>query len=83
MPKASARGGTSAARRPTAAGPGPGMRFLGRYRREVGLVSTAILEIPLRALGRPQRDVTGLELVVMTANRITGRGVVALGQGFP
>lgn len=83
LPPASSRENLSATNVPTAVGPDPGMKCLGRYRREVGLVSTAILEVPLRALGRPQPEVTGLELVVMTANHLTGRGMVALGRGGP
>lgn len=78
---ASSRESLSAAKVPTAGGVDPGMKCLGRYRREVGLVSTAILEVPLHALGRPQPEVTGLELMVMTANHLTGRGMVALGKG--
>lgn len=76
-------GGLAADKLATAAGLGSGMKPLGRYRREVDLVSTAILEIPLQALGKPQREVTGLELVVMTANHVTGRGIVTLAGRFP
>lgn len=45
-----------------------GMRLLGRYFREVSLNQTAILQVPLTALGVPQRDSHRLEVVVMTAS---------------
>lgn len=57
---------------------GSGMRILGRYQREVSLVSTAILEIPLQALGPPRPDARGLELEIMTAARVTGQGFVPI-----
>ena len=56
----------------------PGMRMLGRYRREVSLVSTAILEIPLQVLGPPRADARGLELEIMTAAKLTGKGYVPI-----
>lgn len=50
-----------------------GFRTLGNYVREVALKQTAILDIPLRALGPAPPATTGLELVVLTGTRETDR----------
>lgn len=69
-------GGVSAA--PSPRNLASGMRLLGRYQREVSLVSTAILDIPLKVLGPPRRGVKGIEVQVMTAAQLTGSGYVPM-----
>ncbi|MEJ2346407.1 MAG: hypothetical protein P8076_11080 [Gammaproteobacteria bacterium] len=62
----------------TAGGLPPGVRLLGRYQREVSLNQTAILEVPLTALGTPGRDADRLEVVIMTGAVVTDRQFVRL-----
>lgn len=57
-----------------------GMRLLGRYQREVSLVSTAILDIPLKVLGPTRRGSNGLEVQVMTAAQLTDSGYVPMAK---
>lgn len=58
--------------------PPQGVRLLGSYSREVSLNQTAILEVPLAALGMPKSGATRLEVVIMTASVITDHQFVAL-----
>jgi hypothetical protein len=55
-----------------------GMHLLGQYNREVSLNQTAIIEVQLGGLGRPRRDTTRLEVVVMTASTVTDHQFVRL-----
>ncbi len=53
-------------------------RLLGRYQREVALTQTAILQMPLAALGPPRARGARLELVVTTNSTVTDRSYIRL-----